>query len=92
MVNSFYLRYVINSKLLQDLINKKKRGGAQPCLFLGPISNLIFPLAPLSEQKRIVQKVDQLMKLCDEIEEKVNQNSNISELLMEAVLKEAFTS
>jgi type I restriction enzyme S subunit len=92
MVNSFYVRYVLNSKLLQDLINSKKRGGAQPCLFLGPLSNLIFPLAPLFEQQRIVQKVDHLMKLCDELEEKVKENQNNSEFLMEAVLKEAFAS
>jgi hypothetical protein len=32
------------------------------------------------------------MKLCDELEEKVKENQNNSELLMKAVLKEAFAS
>ena len=52
--------------------------------------NLVIGLPPLSEQHRIVQKVNQLMKLCDELEEKVKENQKNSELLMEAVLKEAF--
>ena len=51
---------------------------------------LPVPLSPLSEQKRIVEKVNQLMKLVDELESKVKENQKNSELLMEAVLKEAF--
>lgn len=53
---------------------------------------IVIPLAPISEQKRIIQKVDQLMRLRDELEEKVKESQNNSELLMEAVLKEAFAS
>ena len=41
---------------------------------------------------RIVKKVDQLMKLCDELEERVKESHKNSELLVEAVLKDAFDS
>ena len=49
-----------------------------------------FPLPPLNEQKRIVAKVDELMKLWDELEEQLNQSKEESERLMQAVLQEAF--
>lgn len=49
-----------------------------------------FPLPPFKEQKRIVVKVTELMKLCDELEEQLRQSKEQSERLMQAVLREAF--
>ena len=49
-----------------------------------------FPLPPLAEQKRIVGKVDELMKLCDELEEQLRRSKEESERLMQAVLHEVF--
>jgi len=44
------------------------RGGAQPALNAAKVRALLVPLPPIAEQKRIVAKVDHLMKLCDELE------------------------
>lgn len=33
------------------------------------ITNLMIPLPPLSEQKRIVEKIEQIMEICDQMEE-----------------------
>ncbi|GAH50195.1 unnamed protein product [marine sediment metagenome] len=57
---------------------------------LGKIKEIIIPLPTLSEQKRIVEKVDQLMNLCDQLESQVKENQKHSEVLMNAVLREAF--
>jgi type I restriction enzyme S subunit len=43
-------------------------GGAQPNISREKIIHTVAPLPPLEEQKRIVAKVDELMRLCDELE------------------------
>jgi type I restriction enzyme S subunit len=51
---------------------------------------LLIPLPPINEQKRIVEKVDQLMALCDELEKNIEQSKKDCELLIQSVLQEAF--
>lgn len=49
--------------------------------------NLPIPLPPLNEQKRIVEKVEQFMGLCDELESKLRKEREDSEKLMETVVR-----
>jgi restriction endonuclease S subunit len=50
----------------------------------------VFPLPPLPEQKRILEKVTQLMQHCNELEQQVQQSIIQAQHLMQAVLREAF--
>lgn len=52
--------------------------------------NSSFLLPPLAEQKRIVAKVDELMKLCDLLEKEIIESKENWEKLMESVLSEVF--
>ena len=47
-------------------------------------------LAPYSEQRAIIDRVTSLMALIDELEKQVSERKELSEKLMQAVLKEAF--
>lgn len=49
------------------------------------IDNL-FPLPPLSEQHRIVAKVDELMALCDQLEQQTDTSLNAHQVLVETFL------
>ena len=48
-----------------------------------------LPLPPLAEQHRIVAKVDELMALCDQLEQQLSQADQQRRRLLEAVLAEA---
>ncbi|MFO0139558.1 MAG: restriction endonuclease subunit S, partial [Cyanobacteriota bacterium] len=50
-------------------------------------ASILIP--PLAEQHRIVAKVDELMALCDQLEQQLNQADQQRRRLLEAVLAEA---
>jgi type I restriction enzyme S subunit len=50
------------------------------------LKQLIIPLPPLAEQRRIVAKVDQLMALCDRLEEAITASQSKQTDLLNAVM------
>ena len=66
IVNKFLFHYLFSQK--QNIKNKAE-GGAQPNISKEKLINFLFPLPPLTEQHRIVEKVEQLFALVDTIEQ-----------------------
>jgi type I restriction enzyme S subunit len=93
-VSPHYLVIWLNSPIGREKYsaNTYGVGHSQWNLNLSLINNFVIPLPPFNEQKRIVAKVRQLLILCDELEQRVMENQKNSEFLMEAVLKETFSS
>lgn len=90
-LNDFFLRKFVK-QFFQKIyleIRELAQGGAQPNLNMGKISNTIVPLPPLSEQQRIVTKLDELMQYCDELEASIKESQQQNELLLQQVLREA---
>ncbi|BAZ40538.1 hypothetical protein NIES4101_64990 [Calothrix sp. NIES-4101] len=65
---------------------------AQKNINLAILEKLLIPLPPLAEQKRIVEKCDRLMSLCDTLEAKLKQGRDSSEKLMEVAAKQVLTA
>ena len=80
-----YLYYFLKSKT-KWFLEEASRGQGQPNLNTDIIRLTTFPLPPLAEQHRIVEKVDSLMKLCDDLEAKLKQSQSDSETLMTAMI------
>lgn len=53
------------------------------------LANIFLPLPPIDEQQRIVSKVDELMALCDHLENELTITKTDRRCLLEAVLHEA---
>ena len=61
----------------------------QPNIKIPTLSELYFPLPPLSEQIRIVAKLDELMAYCDSLEVSIKKSQTENEMLLQQVLREA---
>ncbi len=86
-----YKEYLFHYLRVQrDKIIKESWGQSQPNISQTYLKKLLFSLPPLQEQKAIVKKIESLFKLCDELEEQINNSKQNSQMLMQAVLKEAF--
>ena len=67
-------------------LQQKAAGGAQPFVSLGFLRNLAIALPPQREQLRIVEKTDQLMKMCDELEDRIDAAFHAQVALLNAVM------
>jgi len=73
----------------RDELVQRAYGSGKPGLNLDNIRSLTIPLPPLAEQHRIVAKLDELMALCDQLEQQLSQADQQRRRLLEAVLQEA---
>jgi len=86
-----YLHLVVLSPYFQKLIFGSTTGAGREGLPKYNLEQFTFPLPPLIEQHRIVQKIGHLMQTCDELENTIQQNQNYTQELLQVALKEALT-
>lgn len=71
---SKYLYYVINSFYFHNTVSHKGGGSAQSNLKLEHVMEMYIPLPPIEEQQRIVDKLEQLLPLCDNIKKIIGES------------------
>jgi type I restriction enzyme S subunit len=79
---------VLNSQTCRVQAEAANHGMTRTRINLGNLRALFVPVPPLAEQKRIVAKVDQLMKLCDDLEAKLHKAEGTAAKLVEAAVAE----
>jgi len=88
LIDANYLqRYMLSESFLIQAVKTDTRV-AMPKINQNELNTIAVPVPPLTEQRRIVAKVDQLMTLVDQLETQIADSSTAAINLMEAVVAE----
>lgn len=85
---NFFIFWHLNEMSEINSIDTKGVAG-QNNISVTQAQNIRIPLPPLSEQLRIVQKLNELMQTCEELESSIKQSVSLNEKLLQQVLREA---
>jgi type I restriction enzyme S subunit len=88
-VDPFFFVHVLRCSALDERLSRYFTGTGISHFTGKSLKGYLFPLPPLAEQHRIVAKVDELMALCDQLEQQLSQADQQRRRLLEAVLAEA---
>jgi type I restriction enzyme S subunit len=84
-----YVLLFLSADLARSYLLGSAIGATMTNLNHGILKKMPIPLPPLAEQHRIVAKVDELMALCDQLEQQLSQADQQRRRLLEALLAEA---
>jgi type I restriction enzyme S subunit len=89
-VNGKYILFLLNSPQSRAEIDKYKSGSTRKRISRKNLSRIKFPIAPLPEQHRIVQKIEELFSDLDNGIENLKQAKEQLKVYRQSVLKWAF--
>ncbi len=88
--SALFSAYYINSPMVYKKALQISSGSASPHINVRDVIASAFPLPPIAEQQAIVERMNKLMSMIDDLEKQLSERKDLSEKLMQAVLREAF--
>lgn len=85
-----YVMQYLDVSLFYDEIKKYDNGTAQPNLAAKNLELFSFPLPPISEQQRIVERIEELFAKLDEAKERLQEAADSFAVRKAAILHKAF--
>lgn len=89
IVNPKFLSMYLDSPILKEIMGHQKTNSTHGVFGIKKARLLVIPLPPLTEQHRIVTKVDELMAICDQLKEKLQQSQETQVQLTDALVDRA---
>lgn len=87
-----FIHLGILSPMVQRLVWGRQVGMAIEGLSKKVLEQFEFPIPPLAEQQRIVAKVEELMVICDQLEEQTETSLDAHQLLIDTLLETLTTT
>ncbi len=85
-----YLMRLINSNEIRNYFESYSKGTTRKRIAKKDIENLIIPVAPLEEQKRIVAKIDEVFEQVEAVKGSLEKSKKLVKQFRKAVLTKAF--
>jgi type I restriction enzyme S subunit len=86
-IDSEYLRFVLKSSYFINYANTSTHGMNLPRLGTDKARMALFPLTSLSEQKKIVKKVNEFFTICDLLKERISKSEEIKNTLSNTIIE-----
>ncbi len=90
-INSNYLRYLLDSPIAQNFFLVNAKGTAQKGIYLKALGAMPAPIAPLAEQTRIAQKLDELLAQVDTLKARLDAIPALLKRFRQSVLAAAIS-
>lgn len=89
IVDTNYLTYAINSKIVQDQFKNITKGTTRSRVNLTIVRDIAIPLPPINEQKRIASKLDEFFSELEKSTDQLNATLFKLQLYRQSILKHA---
>ena len=87
-LNKDFINIFFNSVVGKEGLDKLKSSTTNvAAIYQGKLMGLLISIPPFNEQERIVEKVNELMSLCNALEEKLKKKAIVAERLTGAVVQ-----
>ena len=89
-IDNNYINIALKDVRLLNAVFESSTGAAnQANIGIAALKDILIPLPPLAEKNRIVQKLDELLQYCNELEASIKQSESQNEKLLQQFLREA---
>jgi type I restriction enzyme S subunit len=86
-ISSKYLNICVSAKFFYSSVLEKSTGSATPIINRGKWEELIVPICSLNQQEKVEKKVNELMTICDQLEQQTDTNIDAHKTLVSTLLK-----
>jgi len=83
-LNTKCAMYFMMSPTYQNLLEKNSTGMTAKGIKAAKLKQLLLPIPPIPEQQRIVDRIEQLMTICDDLEKSLNNAGKVATSLAAA--------
>lgn len=90
-INSYYLKYYLDSPFAINYFKTKEKGTAQKGIYLETLKNMDIKIPRnYNEQQKIVEEIEKRFLVANEVEKIITENLEKAEQLKQSILKKAF--